>query len=131
MSIPPLRSSINCPKVGFKQAGPPLPEPFISGGKKPFEFYGYWPLSVKWISFADQLFKSNFHKCENGSLWVFLKHQLFTQTVGHDTFYGRGDENGKYDYDDSGGDDLDDDLSVCLFVKFYPLTLKTPKNVPA
>ena len=43
-------------------------------------------------------------------------------------FYGRSDENGKYDHDDS---DLDDDLSVCLFVKFYPLTLKTPKNVPA
>ena len=53
---------------------------------------------MKWISFAVQISKSNFHKSENGSLWVFLKHQLFTQTVGHDKFYGTGDENGKYDY---------------------------------
>ena len=86
---------------------------------------------MKWISFAVQISKSNFHKSENGSLWVFLKLQLFSEMVVHEKFYGPGDENGNCDCDDSGCGYLDDDLHVCLFVKFYPLTLKTPKNVLA
>ena len=53
---------------------------------------------MKLISFAVQVFISNFHNSENGSLWVFLKLQLFTEMVVHDKFYGTGDENGKYDY---------------------------------